>query len=262
MRKFLKKTVWHSWIIHHGSAQVKPDSLHTKTKLKKDGLLAASEAFCNRVWVMPCQVFGATNHEKTKELEECRSSLPLTTGLLQKLQPDMWYSGQWVNSSMQEIVTLGGLDCTNKRFSNHSIHKTTVRKLQKAGVSMNVAIQVHYHCHELWYTRPFLQTTLNIKGYAQSCMTQELSLAPLLSSLLRLASLLSWYVCIYKQMEHYHPLLCWFSMLQTKCVANSAVGMSSKYSCQQNQNLWKYCPLKIQYMVNSCNSYLLLLAFY
>ena len=44
---------------------------------------------------MPGQVFGATNHEKTKELEKSAGHLYLwTTGLLQKLQPDVWYSGQ------------------------------------------------------------------------------------------------------------------------------------------------------------------------
>ena len=35
------------------------------------------------------------------------------------------------------MAMLGKLDSTNKKFTNHSIRKTTVCKLQKAGVSNN-----------------------------------------------------------------------------------------------------------------------------
>ena len=76
---------------------------------------------------------------------------PLYLQPLQKSQPDVWYSCQpagvhKINSFMREIVTLGGLDCTNKRFTNYSIHKTTVHKLQKAGVS-NDKIAAVTGCH-------------------------------------------------------------------------------------------------------------------
>ena len=78
---------------------------------------------------------------------------PLYLRPLQKPQPDVWYSSQpagvhKINSFMREIVTLGGLDCTNKRFTNHSIRKTTVRKLQKAGVSNDKIAAVTGHRSE------------------------------------------------------------------------------------------------------------------
>ena len=50
-----------------------------------------------------------------------------------------------INSYVKELATLGGLDCTKKRFTNHSICKTAVRKLQKAGISndKNAAVTGH-----------------------------------------------------------------------------------------------------------------------
>ena len=36
---------------------------------------------------------------------------------------------------MRKITRLAGLNCTNKQFTNHSMRKTTVHKLQKAGIS-------------------------------------------------------------------------------------------------------------------------------
>ena len=82
-----------------------------------------------------------------------KSAGPLYLRPLQKPQPDVWYSCQpagvhKINSFMREIVTLGGLDCTNKRFTNHSIRKTTVRKLQKAAVSNDKIAAVTGHCSE------------------------------------------------------------------------------------------------------------------
>ena len=61
---------------------------------------------------------------------------PLYLQPLQKPQPDVWYSSQpagvhKINSFMRKIVTLGGLDCTNKRFTNHSIAKQRFTKCKK-----------------------------------------------------------------------------------------------------------------------------------
>ena len=40
-----------------------------------------------------------------------------------------------LDTYMHQIATLTGLDTINMRFVNHSIHKTKVMKLKKAGVS-------------------------------------------------------------------------------------------------------------------------------
>jgi len=69
-----------------------------------------------------------------------KQSGPLYLRPLEKPKRDVWFSTQPVgvnkiNSYVKELATLGGLECTNKRFTNHSVRKTTVHKLQKAGVS-------------------------------------------------------------------------------------------------------------------------------
>ena len=47
------------------------------------------------------------------------------------------------------MAKLGNLDITNKKFTNHSIRKTTVCKLQKAGVSNDKIIAVTGHHNEM-----------------------------------------------------------------------------------------------------------------
>ena len=49
---------------------------------------------------------------------------------------------------MQQMATLAGLDTTNKRFTNHSVCKTTVMKLQKAGVSNDKIVSITGHKNE------------------------------------------------------------------------------------------------------------------
>ena len=68
-----------------------------------------------------------------------KQSGPLYLRPLEKTKRDVWFSTQPVgvnkiNFYEKELARLGGLECTNKRFTNHSIHKTTVHKLQKTGV--------------------------------------------------------------------------------------------------------------------------------
>ena len=58
---------------------------------------------------------------------------------LKKKQPPLWYTEQRVGESkikefMKTIAKKAGLDNSGKRFTNHSVRKTLVRKLQKGGV--------------------------------------------------------------------------------------------------------------------------------
>lgn len=46
------------------------------------------------------------------------------------------------------IAQLGELDSTNKHFTNHSVRKNTIRKLQKAGVSNDKIISITGHKNE------------------------------------------------------------------------------------------------------------------
>ena len=127
------------------------------TKMRQGGLskvdcrLATPEIVCDRWWVMPCNISGANNIQKTKKT--WRVQVLFTSDYSTKPQPDVWYSCQparvhKINSFMTEIVTLGGLDCTNKTFTNHSICKTMVCILQKAGLSNDKIAAVTGHCSE------------------------------------------------------------------------------------------------------------------
>ena len=63
---------------------------------------------------------------------------PLYLRPLEKFRQDVWYSSQpvgvnTIDTYMKKMATLGNLDSTNKKFTNHSVRKTTVQKLQKVG---------------------------------------------------------------------------------------------------------------------------------
>ena len=99
---------------------------------------------------MPCKVSGANNIQKTKKPEECRSSLPpttpkATTSCVVFLSASRSAQNQLLH---ERNCHTRGLDCTNKRFTKHSIRKTTLRKLQRAGVSNNKIAAVTGHCSE------------------------------------------------------------------------------------------------------------------
>ena len=73
---------------------------------------------------------------------------PLYLTPLKKFQPDdkTWFLYQpvgvnTINSFMKELAKKAGLDVTNKHFTNHSLRKTTIQKLQKAGVSNEVRVK-------------------------------------------------------------------------------------------------------------------------
>ena len=59
---------------------------------------------------------------------------------LRKPRPSVWYSLQPVGESkiktyMMTMASLAGIDKSGNRYTNHSVHKTTLQKLQKVGIS-------------------------------------------------------------------------------------------------------------------------------
>ena len=50
-----------------------------------------------------------------------------------------------IDGFVKNIATMEGLDITKKHFTNHSVRKSTVRKLQKAGVSNDRIIAITGH---------------------------------------------------------------------------------------------------------------------
>ena len=84
------------------------------------------------------------------ELENCGSLYlePLDTP-----NDKVWYTAQpvsihTIDTYMKYIAMQGGLDLNNKRFTNHSVRKTTACKLQKAGVSSDKIAAVTEHHNE------------------------------------------------------------------------------------------------------------------
>ena len=88
---------------------------------------------------------------KTTIFSSCnRALVPDTT---QKAPRSLWYSIQKVGEAtiktyMKTIIRNGGIDTDGCRFTNHSIRKTTVRKLQKAGISNDKIASITGHKSE------------------------------------------------------------------------------------------------------------------
>ena len=63
---------------------------------------------------------------------------------------DVWFTAvpigvNSIDTFLQKIVAAAGLDSTKKHFTNHSIRKTTVKKLKKAGVSPSEIMAITGH---------------------------------------------------------------------------------------------------------------------
>ena len=77
---------------------------------------------------------------------------PLYLRPLQKPKDRLWYSVQPVGENkiktyMKTVAKMGGID-DDRRFTNHSIRKTTVRKLQNAGISKDKIASITGHKSE------------------------------------------------------------------------------------------------------------------
>ena len=72
---------------------------------------------------------------------------------------------------MKKIATMGGLDITKKHFTVISVQKTTVRKLQKAGVSNDKIIAITGH-----------KTEQSIKAYVDTDLEDHRHINTLLSN--------------------------------------------------------------------------------
>lgn len=83
-----------------------------------------------------------------------RSSGPLYLTPLQNTEgKDVWFSNQKVgvnkiNGYVREMAHLAGLDKSKKRYTNHSVRKATVRKLEKAGFSNDKIASITGHKSE------------------------------------------------------------------------------------------------------------------
>ena len=77
----------------------------------------------------------------SKRPEKMKTSGPLYLNPLRSFQADreIWYTTtpvgvNTINNYMKSMANAAGLDATGKKLTNHSVRKTTVRKLQKQGI--------------------------------------------------------------------------------------------------------------------------------
>ena len=64
---------------------------------------------------------------------------------------EVWYATtpvgvNTINNYMKSMANAAGLDGTGKRLTNHSVRKTTVRKLQKQGIPNSDIAAITGHC--------------------------------------------------------------------------------------------------------------------
>lgn len=89
----------------------------------------------------------------SKRPAHLRSCGPLYLTPLRKPRLSLWYSVQPVGENkiktyMKTMANLAGIDKSGKRYTNHSVRKTTVRKLQKAGISNDKIAAITGHKSE------------------------------------------------------------------------------------------------------------------
>ena len=118
----------------------------------------------------------------TKRPQKLRSSGPLYLRPLESPHTDVWYSLQpvgiqTINAYMKNTAKLANLDITNKKFTNHSIRKTAVCKLQKAGVSNDKIIAVTRHRNEM-----------SLKAYSDVDVDEHKKISTILSDQLQHSS--------------------------------------------------------------------------
>ena len=101
---------------------------------------------------------------------------PLYLTPLQKFKGrGVWYSEaplgvNKIDSFMNTMAALAGLDTTNKKFTNHCVRKTLVRKLQKQGVTNDKIASITGHSSEQ-----------SLRDYADTDLSDHSSISKILS---------------------------------------------------------------------------------
>ena len=144
------------WVLDPHSSKVQyVEWTEGLTKTRQGGLVKSERRVPQRLFP------NGTDHCPVKLLElliskrppKLRTSGALYLTPLRKLRECLWYSVQSVGEGkiktyMKTIVTMAGIGENGRRFTNHSVRKTTVRKLQKAGVSNDKIASITGHQNE------------------------------------------------------------------------------------------------------------------
>ena len=126
------------------------------TKTRHGGLAKQERCAPQRMFAIggdkcPVEIFQKLLNKRPESL---KSSGPLYLTPLQDFQgQDVWYSQQRmginkINSFMKDMAKHSGLSTSKKRYTNHSVRKTMVHKLQKAGFSNDKIASISGHKSE------------------------------------------------------------------------------------------------------------------
>ena len=112
----------------------------------------------------------------SKRPSQLKTSGPLYLQPLKHTRENQWYSVQpvginQVDKYMKDMAAMANLDTTNKNFTNHSIRKTTVCKLQKAGISNDKIAAITGHKNEQ-----------SLRDYASAYLDDHRKLSNILSA--------------------------------------------------------------------------------
>ena len=133
------------------------DWVEGPTKTRQGGLAKQERCVSQRMFAIggdrcPVKIFQKLLNKRPEPL---KSSGPLYLTPLQDFQgqADVWYSQKRmginkINSFMKDMAKQSGLSNSNKRYTNHSVRKTMVHKLQKAGFSNDKIASISGHKSE------------------------------------------------------------------------------------------------------------------
>ena len=126
------------------------------TKTRQGGLVKQVRRVPQRMFAVGCLRCPIVTLQKiiSKRPEELKSCGPLYLTPLQAFEgKDVWFARSKVgvnkiNGFLKEMAKDSGISKSNKRYTNHSVRKTTVRKLQKAGFSNDKIASIMGHKSE------------------------------------------------------------------------------------------------------------------
>ena len=159
------KTVSIEWV--EGPTKTRPGGLNKKDRRLPQKMFAHGGTRC------PVKLLERLISKRPTAL---RCSGPLYLRPLETPREDIWYSTQPVgvrkiDTYMKEIAKLAGLHSSNKKITNHSIRKTTVCKLKKAGVSNDRIAAITGHHNEQ-----------SLRDYTEADEVEHMQLSSILSN--------------------------------------------------------------------------------
>lgn len=158
------KTEYVEWV--EGITKTRKGGLQKPDRRLKQRVFATGDARC------PVAALEALVSHRPKEL---RARGPLYLQPSQHPEEEQWFTKMplgvnSINKFMKKIAEEGGLDTRNKNFTNHSVRKTVVMKLKKAGVASRDITAITGHKNEE-----------SLKSYEENSLTDHKHLSNIIA---------------------------------------------------------------------------------